>query len=154
MSERTISIVTKFTNCGYILGCIILYLIALCIIFSSVWSILQDMFSGNYSVYNLLDEVGLIVFSIAVLDVAKYLVVEEVIRRGSDRHPTEYRRAITKFSIIIVSALALEGLVLTIEMAKLDVTKILYPVAVLLTASIFMVGIGVYQRLNASAERD
>lgn len=112
------------------------------------------MTSGSYTVYKLLDEVGLIVFSMAVIDVGKYLMLEEVIRKGQkEKPPEETRKTLTKFGIIIASALSLEGLVLTIEVAKQDVTKIGYPVMVLLAATLFIVGIGVYQLLNSRAEK-
>jgi len=98
--------------------------------------------------------VGLIVFSIAVIDVGKYLMLEEVLRKGrKSKAPKESRKTLSKFAIIIASALSLEGLVLTIEVAKQDVTKLLYPVSVLVTATIYIVGIGLYQKLSAAGEK-
>lgn len=146
--------IATFSNLGYIAACIVLYLIALCILIASVWGIVQDVIVGTFTVYNLLDEVGLIVFSMAVIDVGKYLMLEEVLRKESDqRAPADSRRTLTKFAIIITSALSLEGLVLTIEVAKKDVTNILYPVSVLLSATLYMIGVGIYQKLNASSEK-
>ncbi len=153
MNRKKAKIITNISNTGYIIGCSILYIISLCIIATTVWTITQDILSKTFTVYLLLDEVGLIVFSIAVIDVAKYLMVEEVLRPDEDRPPQELRRTLTKFAMIIATALSLEGLVLTIEMAKTDITKILYPVAVLITGILFIIGIGVYQRLNAMAEK-
>ncbi|MEM7175568.1 MAG: hypothetical protein AAF443_06560 [Chlamydiota bacterium] len=145
--------IASFSNFGYIAACVVLYLIALCILGSSVWGIIQDFTSGSYTVYKLLDEVGLIVFSMAVIDVGKYLMLEEVLRKESDQKaPSDSRRTLTKFAIIITSALSLEGLVLTIEVAKRDVTDILYPVSVLLSSTLYMIGVGIYQKLNASSE--
>jgi len=154
MQQRTTRAIIKLSNFGYIAACIVLYLIALCILVSSVWSILVDMTSGEYTVYKLLDEVGLIVFSIAVIDVGKYLMLEEVLRKGGKaKEPKESRKTLAKFAIIIASALSLEGLVLTIEVAKQDVTKLLYPVSVLITATIYIVGIGLYQKFSAAGEK-
>jgi len=153
MKKQTITTIINLSNFGYIAACIVLYLIALCILISAVWGIIADMRSGAYTVYKLLDEVGLIVFSMAVIDVGKYLMLEEVIRKGKNEyHPTQTRKTLTKFGIIIASALSLEGLVLTIEVAKQDITQILYPVSVLITATIFIIGIGVYQLLNSRSE--
>ena len=90
----------------------------------------------------------------AVIDVGKYLMLEEVLRKEADqRAPADSRKTLTKFAIIITSALSLEGLVLTIEVAKKDVTDILYPVSVLLSATLYMIGVGIYQKLNSSAEQ-
>ncbi len=153
MKKQTVNTIITLSNFGYIAACIVLYLIALCILISAVWGIVADMHSGAYTVYKLLDEVGLIVFSMAVIDVGKYLMLEEVIRKEKNEyHPAQTRKTLTKFAIIIASALSLEGLVLTIEVAKQDITKILYPVCVLITATIFIIGIGIYQFLNSRSE--
>ena len=153
MKKQVIKSIILLSNFGYVAACVVLYLIALCILGSAVWGIIADMNSGTYTVYKLLDEVGLIVFSMAVIDVGKYLMLEEVIRKGAQEyHPIQTRKTLTKFAIIISSALSLEGLVLTIEVAKQDITQILYPVSVLITATIFIIGIGVYQVLNARSE--
>ena len=154
MKQKTIRAIVRLSNFGYISACIILYIIALCILFSAAWGIYVEMTSGEFTVYKLLDEVGLIVFSMAVIDVGKYLMLEEVIRKGNHQlDPSQTRKTLTKFVIIIASALSLEGLVLTIEIAKQDITKLLYPVTVLLTATFYIIGIGIYQKLNASAEK-
>ncbi len=154
MRKKTIKTISALSNIGYIAGCVVLYLVAMCILVSAVWGIIKDLFSGSYTVYNLLDEVGLIVFSIAVVDIGKYLMLEEVLGKESTRNsPEESRKTLTKFALIIASALSLEGLVLTIEVAKRDVTDILFPVSVLLTATLYIIGIGVYQKLNASSEK-
>ncbi len=154
MKPQNIRAIVTLSNFGYIAACIVLYLIALCILITSVYGIIRDMTSGSYTVYKLLDEVGLIVFSMAVIDVGKYLMLEEVIRKGkSEKPPKETRKTLTKFAIIIATALSLEGLVLTIEVAKQDITQIVYPVMVLLTATLFIVAIGIYQMLNSRSEK-
>ena len=152
--ERKRRAIFQFSNIGYIVGCIILYLIAIAIIVIAVYSIFKDVFSGEFTVYKLLDEVGLLVFSIAVIDVATYLMTEEVLRENRERNPEQARKALGKFAIIIATALSLEGLVLTIEMAKSDVTKILYPMSLLLTAVFFMVGMGIYQKISFIKDDD
>ena len=154
MQSRLEKAITNFSNFSYVAGCSVLYLIAISILVSSVWSILKDMISGSYTVYKVLDEVGLIVFSMAVVDVGKYLMLEEVLRKGVAKQiPSQSRKTLTKFTIIIASALSLEGLVLTIEVAKEDVSKIFYPLFVVLTATIYIVAVGIYQKLNASSEK-
>ncbi|NRA90904.1 MAG: general glycosylation pathway protein [Simkaniaceae bacterium] len=153
MKQKSTRTVVKLSNLGYIAACVVLYLIALCILVSAVWSIIADMRSGTYTVYKLLDEVGLIVFSMAVIDVGKYLMLEEVIRKSeAELKPAHTRKTLTKLVIIIATALGLEGLVLTIEVAKQDVTKLLYPVSVLITAALLIIGVGIYQILNARSE--
>lgn len=139
------------SNFAYTVGCACLYLISLWIIAAAIISIVSDLSTSVFTVYKLLDEVALIVFSIAVIDVSKYLIVEEVLK-GHDRSPKEARRAFTKFITIIVTALSLEALVITIESVKTDITKLIYPILLFLVATILLVGLGVYQKCNSSSE--
>lgn len=152
-SQNEPRVVNWISNFGYLIGCTTLFVIALWIIGAAIVNIIRDGFSPEFTVYNLLDEVALIVFSIAVIDVSKYLIVEEVF--GSSRHkdPEEVRNALTKFVVIISTALSLEGLVLTIETAKTDISQLFYPSVLLLMAILFIVGLGIYQKLNASSEK-
>ena len=145
--------ITIFSNIGYVTGCVILFIISIFIICSTVYSIYVNFMSGDFSVYGLLDEVALIVFAIAVIDVAKFLLIEEVLRETDPhRNPKESRRTITKFAVIIATALALEGLVLTIETAKTNIENLLLPMSLLVVSILFIVGIGVYQKLNSSSD--
>ncbi len=143
--------IRMLSNFAYTVGCACLYLISLWIIAAAIISIVTDLSTSVFTVYKLLDEVALIVFSIAVIDVSKYLIVEEVLK-GHDRSPKEARRAFTKFITIIVTALSLEALVITIESVKTDITKLIYPILLFLAATILLVGLGVYQKCNSSSE--
>jgi len=152
--NKTRSLVIILSKTGFTIGCTFLYALSLWIIGGAVFSIIRDAMGEDFTIFNLLDEVGLIVFSIAVIDVAKYLMIEEVFKGNEKRHPKEAVGALTKFVLIIVTALSLEGLVLTIETAKTDVSKIYYPVALFITAIIFLVGLGVYRYLSGKAEKE
>ena len=151
MKKGAARVVVLLSDIGYAAACVALYLIALCILFLAGWNILKDIHMRPYTVYKLLDEVGLIVFSMAVIDVGKYLLLEEVLKEES-RNLAQTRKTVTKFAIIIASALALEGLVLTIETAQKDVTQLHYPIFLLLVAILFIVGVGIYQLLSARAD--
>ena len=47
----------------------------------------------------------------------------------------------------------IEGLVTVFRVSKEDVEKMLYPTALLLTAILIVVGLGIYQRLSADVEQ-
>jgi len=142
-----------FSRFAYTVGCICFYIISLWIFGSAIWGIVVDVLDVSFTIYKLLEEVGLIIFAIAVVDVSTYLMTEEVLK-GPEKSPQEARRTFTKFVIIIVTALSLEGLVLTIETAKSDLTNMIYPILLFFTATIMLVGLGVYQRLNSIAENN
>ena len=100
----------------------------------------------------LLAAIGYVVIAIAVFDVAKYFVQEEVIRSREMRNASEARRSLTKFISTISIAVFIEGLVLVFRVSKESVQDILYPTALLITGIIIVIGLGVYQRLSAEVE--
>ena len=65
----------------------------------------------------LLAAIGYVVIAMAVFDVAKYFVEEEVIRGREMRNAGEARRSLTKFISTISIAVFIEGLVLVFRSA-------------------------------------
>lgn len=148
------STVLFFSNFGYILGCLLLYIISLIIMASAVYGIIIDLFySEVFDIYAVLNEVGLLVFSVAVIDIGKYLMLEEVLTEKQKDPHVKASQTLPKFVIIIVSALSLEGLVLTIKFAKSDITKVIYPSMLLIVAVLFIIAIGIFQRLSNTSTK-
>ena len=96
--------------------------------------------------------IGYVVIAMAVFDVAKYFIEEEVIRGREMRDAGEARRSLTKFVSTIAIAVFIEGLVIVFQASKDDLPTMLYPTALLLTAILIVVGLGVFQRLSAEVE--
>jgi ABC-type antimicrobial peptide transport system permease subunit len=101
----------------------------------------------------LLSAIGYVVISIAVFDVAKYFIEEEVIRGREMRLTSEARRSLTKFISTISIAVFIEALVMVFRVGKDDIERLLYPTALLLTAIAIVVGLGLYQRMSAEVEQ-
>lgn len=154
MQDRSTKLVIRLANFGYVLTCAILFAIAIWIVGASVVSIVSEISAGELVVYHLLDEVALIVFAFAVIDVSKYLLLEEVLRGPGDRRPKQTRQALKKLVLIIFTALSLEGLVLTIEMAKTNIEMMIYSSFLIFVATLFLVGLGVYLWLSSKAEKN
>jgi hypothetical protein len=103
----------------------------------------------------LLDSVGYTVIAIAVFEVAKYIFEEEVMNPTELGHTGEARRSMTKFISTIAIAIFLEALVAVFQASKeADLSGMLYPTLLLLAGVALVVGLGAYQRLSVSAERD
>jgi archaellum biogenesis protein FlaJ (TadC family) len=100
----------------------------------------------------LLSAIGYVVIAMAVFDVAKYFIEEEVIRGRELREAAEVRRTLTKFVSTIAIAVFIEGLVIVFQASKEDLPTMIYPTALLLTATLIVVGLGVFQRLSADVE--
>lgn len=101
----------------------------------------------------LLAAIGYVVIAMAVFDVAKYFIEEEVIRGREMRSAAEARRSLTKFISTITIAVFIEGLVLVFRVSRNSVSELLYPTLLILTAIAIVVGLGVYQRLSADVEQ-
>ena len=100
----------------------------------------------------MLAAIGYVVIAMAVFDVAKYFIEEEVIRGREMRSASEARRSLTKFVSTIAIAVFIEGLVIVFQASKDDLPTMIYPTALLLTAIVIVVGLGAYQRLSADVE--
>lgn len=155
MDLRSLKIVRSITNLAYILVSTILFLIAFVIIIWSIWQIGVDFLNASPSdkaelLYKIMDEVGLIIFSIAVADVAKYLLVEEVLQDKEQKSPAEKGKALSNLIVIITTAFSLEGLILTIQVAKTKLENLVYPILLLVVAALMLIALSVYKKLSSS----
>jgi hypothetical protein len=101
----------------------------------------------------MLAAIGYVVIAVAVFDVAKYFIQEEVIRGREMRNASEARRSLTKFISTIAIAVFIEGLVTVFRVSKENVREMFYLTALLLTAIVIVIGLGIYQRLSAEVEQ-
>ncbi len=137
----------------YLLASIALLLISLLLIGYGLWEVGHAIYHGQPYINVSLDAVGLIVISMAVFDIAKYLFEEQVVRDRELRSAREARRTLTKFLVIIIIASALEALVFIFQTGTTDMTNLLYPTALLVASVFVLMGLGVFQRLTADNER-
>jgi hypothetical protein len=101
----------------------------------------------------ILAAIGYVVIAMAVFDVAKYFIEEEVIRGREMRIAAEARRSLTKFISTISIAVFIEALVTVVRVSKQDVDKMFPPTLLLLSAILIVVGLGIYQRLSVAIEQ-
>ena len=123
------------------------------VIFGAVAVIAGVLASWGDASDALLTAIGYVVIAVAVFDVAKYFIEEEVIRGREMRLSSEARRSLTKFISTISIAVFIEALVMVFQVGKNEIEKMLYPTALLLTAILIVVGLGVYQRMSAEVEQ-
>src|SRR4051812_44020510 len=120
----------------------VLMLIALALSIYSAASILAAL-KGPWGEagHRLLESIGYVVIAMAVFDVARYFVEEEVIRGREMRLASEARRSLTKFISAISIAVFIEGLVLVFRQSEQDIQLLLYPAAILFTGLVILLGL-------------
>ncbi len=141
------------TSAVYFLVSAALLVISLAMIGHAIWEVAHAFIFARSVVDTMLEAIGQIVISVAVFDVAKYLMEEEVLRERELRSAREARQTLTKFLVIIAIAVTLEALVFIFGAGSKDVNGLLYPTLLLAVSVLLIVGLGLYQRLSMYTER-
>jgi hypothetical protein len=125
--------------------------LAISMVVAGAWQLVRGAFGGEVGIFNLMNGVGMLIVSLAIIDVAKFVVEENVVRERELRSPVEARRSLTKFMTIIIIALSLESVVGIFEAGR-DKTfdQLIYPAMVMVTAVLALVGLGLFQFLSRS----
>lgn len=125
-----------------------LMLISFIMIGSALWDIWSSMAEKNKLIGALLNGVNLIVIAMAVFDVSKFLIEEEVFGRKEKESPYEERMRLTRFLVIITIAISLEALVFIFDAAKTDIRTLVYPTFLLIADIAMVFSLGVYHKLT------
>jgi hypothetical protein len=139
----------------FIVIALALYALAISMIVAGTGQLVLGAFGGQVGIYNLMSGVGLLIVSLAIADVAKFVVEENVVRDRELRSPGEARRSLTKFMTIIIIALSLEAVVGIFEAGReKNFQELLYPAAVMAVAVFAVVGLGAFQFLSRRAQSE
>jgi hypothetical protein len=141
LSERLGLIIYSFIS-------ISLGLISLTMIIVALYNIWQSIYENHLLVKSLLDAVGLIVIGMAVFDVSKFLLEEEVIKSHHAVTPSTQRDMLSKFLIIIFIAVSLEALVFIFDAGHKDISLLIYPTFLLIAAVLIVISLGMYRKLS------
>jgi len=100
----------------------------------------------------IIEAVGLLAAAVVALQIAQTITEEEVIRDSHISGPTRIRRFLSRFLVVVVVALAIEGLVATFKALHEDPAQLPYAASILLAVGLLLAGWGVFVRLNRYAE--
>lgn len=154
MKTRTPDGIFDFVSRGIFgIAAVVLGLFAIVLAGSAVTDFVIAAWTRQHLGLSALNGIGYVVVSIAVFDVAKYLIEEEVVRGREMRAASEARRSLTRFISTIAIAVFLEALVTIFRVTQEDVTNLLYPTFLLISAILLVLGLGVYQRLSVTVEK-
>jgi hypothetical protein len=137
----------KLVRLYFAVATVFLMLLALLMLGSAAWEVAASLAHGE--VLGILESIGLVIISFAVIETAKFFVEEEIFRKKELRSAVESRRSLTKFITIIVIAVSLEALVMTFEAGRTEIAHAVYP-AILFAAAMFaLVALGAFQWLSS-----
>ncbi len=150
--ERLFEALTRLL---FILLALCLFGLAIAMVVAGGWQLVSGGLGGEVGIYGLMNGVGLLIVSLAIIDVAKFVVEENVLRARELRSQGEARRSMTKFMTIIIIALSLEAVVGIFEAGReKNYSEQVYPVAVMMVAVLALVGLGVFQFLSRRSQTE
>lgn len=138
----------------HLIAALVLLGLSLIIMGWSVYEVITNISTQNGEFIPLmLQAVGAVIISAAIIDVAQYMIEEEVFMSKELRDPKEARKTITKIIVIITIAVSIEGLVYIFKAGTKDLSLLLYPAALIIASSCLIVSLGLYQKLSKTVEK-
>ena len=100
----------------------------------------------------IIEAVGLLAAAVVALQIAQTIAEEEVIRDAHISGPTRVRRFLSRFLVVVVVALTIEGLVATFKAVHEDPAHLLYAASIVVSAGVLLAGWAIFVRMNRYAE--
>lgn len=100
----------------------------------------------------IIEAVGLLAAAVVALQIAETILKEEVMRDADISTPTRVRRFLSRFFVVVVVALAIEGLVATFRALHEDPSQLPYAASLLASVGVLLASWGIFIRLNRYAE--
>ena len=99
-----------------------------------------------------IEAIGLLAIAVVSLQIAQTIAEEEVVRDAHISAPTRVRRYLSRFMVVVVVALSIEGLVGTFKALHDDPSLLPHAASVPIAAGLLLAGWGVFIRMNRAAE--
>lgn len=100
----------------------------------------------------IIEAVGLLAAAVVALQIAETIAEEEVVRDADISAPTRVRRFLSRFFVVVIVALAIEGLVATFKALHEDPSQLPYAASIIVATALLLAAWGVFVHLNRSAE--
>lgn len=115
------------------------------------WEALADGLTHKASL-GVIEAIGLIAVAVVALQIGQTIIEEEVVREAHVSAPTRVRRFLSRFLVVVVVALAIEGLVAVFQALHEAPERLPEAASVLLAVGVLLAGWGVFIKLNRAAE--
>ena len=100
----------------------------------------------------IIEAIGLLAAAVVALQIAETITEEEVIRDADISAPTRVRRFLSRFFVVLIVALAIEGLVATFQAIHEDITQLTYAALLLIAVGVLLAAWGIFIHFNRYAE--
>ena len=107
---------------------------------------------GLAAAQQVIEAIGILAAAVVALQIAETIIEEEVVRDADISAPTRVRRFLSRFFVVVVVALAIEGLVATFHAVHDDLGGLVYVAALVASVGVLLAAWGVFVHLNRSAE--
>lgn len=100
----------------------------------------------------LIEATGLMAVAVVALQIAQTITEEEVVREAHVSGPTRVRRFLSRFLVVVVVALAIEGLIGVFKALRENPEHLSGAALLLVAVGVLLAGWGIFIRLNTAAE--
>jgi TRAP-type mannitol/chloroaromatic compound transport system permease small subunit len=108
---------------------------------------------GEAASQKIIEAIGLLAAAVVALQIAQTVAEEEVVRAAHVSGPTRVRRFLSRFLVVLVVALAIEGLVATFRGVHENLAQLPYAACIVAAAALLLAGWGLFIKLNVPAEK-
>src|SRR3954468_8323124 len=91
-----------------------------------------------------IEAIGLLAAGVVALQISQTIAEEEVIRDAHVSAPTRVRRFLSRFLVVVVVALAIEGLVATMKALHEDMAQLPYAASAVASVAVLVAGWGLF----------
>jgi hypothetical protein len=129
-------------------------LVALLLVVAGVRTGWEAVMGGldAHSTLGLIQALGVFAVAVVALQIAQTITEEEVVREAHVSGPTRVRRFLSRFMVVVVVALAVEGLIASFKVLREDPSQLPYAAALIAAVGLLMTGWGAFVWFNRSAE--
>ena len=126
-------------------------LVLIAVTVRSAWDLLGAGFGDSLAI-EVIQMIGITAVAVVALQIAQTIAEEEVIREAHVSGPTRVRRFLSRFMVVIVVSLAVEGLIATFKALRDDLAMLPYAASLLVGVAFLLAGWGAFVWLNRAAE--
>ena len=108
--------------------------------------------SLSSSVVHVVEALGILAAAIVSVQISQTILEEEIIRDVHISGPSRIRRFLSRFLVMLVVALTIEGLIASFKAQK-EPQQLVYAAALLVATASLLVGWGLFIKLNSAAEK-